>query len=341
MRAADEEDPGSTRPAPPRPAPANAPPPLLWAQAYAQLPRAQRWRPPWPSWVWAAPLFVLTVVTTMVIGARLHFDFVRGLPSYYSKYDLYPFGWIWHHPAALAGGLGFSAALMGILLAHELGHFLACRYYRLDSTLPLFLPAPTLIGTWGAFIKIKMPFHDRREVFDIGIAGPLAGLALTLPLLAYGMARSHVLTAAQVPLWQDQFLHFGWPPLVAWFAAWLHPGIPAGRIALSPVARAAWVGLFVTMLNLIPGAQLDGGHVLYAIWPRAHAVISWMAMLGLVAAGWFFWPGWYIFAAFIALMRVRHPAVPALEPLDTRRRMLALLCLVVFAVTFVPMPLLT
>lgn len=276
-----------------------------------------------------------------MVGARLQYNFARGLPPYFTNNDLWPFGWAWRHPGQIWAGLGFSAALMAILLAHELGHFLACRYDRLDSTLPLFLPAPTVIGTWGAFIKIKAPFHDRKEVFDVGIAGPLAGLALTLPLLAYGMAQSRVLTPAQAVLWQHQFLHFGWPPLVIWIAAWTHPGVPTNFIGLSPIARAAWVGLFVTMLNLIPGAQLDGGHILYAISARTHTVVSWAAMAGLVAAGWFYWPGWYLFAAFIALMRVRHPFVPETEPLGGGRIALALLCAAVFAVAFVAMPLRT
>lgn len=313
----------------------------FWAAPWWQVPRTERSRPPWPSWKWAAPLLVVTLITTTVIGARLQFDFARGLPAYYTNNDLWPFGWVWRHPAEFWTGFGFSLALMAILLAHELGHFLACRYYRLDSTLPLFLPAPTLIGTFGAFIKIKAPFHERREVFDIGIAGPLAGLALTVPLLWYGMAHAQVLTAAQVPLFQHQFLHFGWPPLVAWFSAWLHPGVPLNRIALSPIARAAWLGLFVTMLNLIPGAQLDGGHILYALLPRLHRLVSWIAMLALCAAGWFYWPGWYFFAAFIAIMRVRHPFVPEVAPLGRTRTALAILCLLVFVVTFVPMPLFT
>ncbi|MGH9487900.1 MAG: site-2 protease family protein [Terriglobales bacterium] len=312
-----------------------------WALPWWRVPRQARPRPPWPSWKWAIPLLAATALTTTVVGARLEYNFLRGLPPYFTNNDLYPFGWAWRHPGAMWAGLGFSLALMAILLAHELGHFLACRYYRLDSTLPLFLPAPTVIGTWGAFIKIKAPFHDRKEVFDIGIAGPLAGLAVTLPLLWYGLAHSEVLTPAQMGLWQHQFLFFGWPPLLTGMAGWLHPGVPVARIALSPIARAAWVGLFVTMLNLIPGAQLDGGHILYAALPRAHAAISWAAMLGLVAAGWFYWPGWYIFAAFIALLRVRHPYVPEAGSLGRGRIALALLCVAVFALTFAVRPLYT
>ncbi len=293
--------------------------------------RGERPRPPWPSWRWAVPLFVATFATTTAIGARLQFNFAGGRPPYATNTDVFPFAWVWHHPARLAGGLWFSLPLLAILLAHELGHFLACRYYRLDSTLPLFLPAPTLIGTFGAFIRIRTPFHDRRELFDVGIAGPLAGIVLTLPLLALGLAMAHVLNPAQAALWrQQQYIRFGWPPLARWLAAWLYPGVATVQIAMSPLFRAAWLGLLVTMLNLVPGAQLDGGHILYAVAPRLHRSVSWMAMAALALAGWFYWPGWYVFAAFIAVMRVGHPYVPDDEPLDAGRKALALLALAIF-----------
>ncbi len=300
--------------------------PVLW-----RTDRRDRLSPPWPRWRWAAPLFVATFATTTAIGARLQYNFLAGLPPYSTNTDVFPFAWVWRHPVVLAGGLWFSLPLLAILLAHELGHFLACRYYRLDSTLPLFLPAPTLIGTFGAFIRIRSPFHDRRELFDVGIAGPLAGMALTLPLLAMGLAMSRVLSPAQAALWrQTEFLRFGWPALARGMAAALLPGIAPARIALAPMARAAWLGLLVTMLNLVPGAQLDGGHILYAVAPRLHRSVSWMAMAALALAGWFAWPGWYVFAAFIAAMRVGHPWVPEFEALNGGRKALALLALAVF-----------
>ncbi|HUX67436.1 MAG TPA: site-2 protease family protein [Terriglobales bacterium] len=306
---------------------------LLW-----RVPRRERWPPPRPSWRWALPLFLLTLLTTTVVGARLQYNFVRNLPAYRTNDDLFPFAWAWHHPGMLAGGLGFSLALMSILLAHELGHFLACRYYRLESTYPLFLPAPTLIGTMGAFIRIKAAFNDRRELLDVGIAGPLAGMALTLPLLIYGIATSHVLSPAQAGLWRLQWIEFGWPPLARWVAAWLHPGIALGRIALSPVARAAWMGLLVTMLNLLPAAQLDGGHILYAFSPRLHALASWASLGVLALAGWLYWPGWYMLAGFVLLMRVRHPFVPEFEPPGRGRAALAWLAVLIFLASFTLLP---
>lgn len=300
---------------------------------------------PRPRWGWALGLFLLTLLTTTVVGARLQLNFNLGLPSYATNTDLFPFLWAWRHPGRLWLGLPFSLALMGILLAHELGHYLACRHYRLDSTYPIFLPAPTLIGTMGAFIRIKTSFANLQEVFDVGIAGPLAGMAVILPLLIYGVWSSRVLDAAQAVAWHRQWIEFGWPPLAGWIAAWLHPGVPSDQLALSPVARAAWMGLLVTMLNLIPAAQLDGGHILYALSARLHQVASWAALLLLLVGGWWFWPGWYIFAAFIALMRVRHPFVPRYFPrgesLGRPRMCLALLTLGIFAATFVAMPVFT
>lgn len=280
-------------------------------------------------------LFALTWLSTTVVGARLAFNFARGLPAYGNNTDLFPFLWAWHHPGLLWAGMPFSTALMAILLAHELGHYLACRYYRLDSTLPLFLPTPTLIGTMGAFIRIKERFHDRRELFDVGVAGPLAGMAVTLPVLIYGLATSQVVV---VELRAGSLLDFGWPPLVAWIGAWLHPGVTAAHVALSPLARAGWLGLLVTMLNLIPGAQLDGGHIAYAVGPRLHRVTSWAALGVLAVLGYRYWPGWYVFAVFIAAMRVRHPFVPELEPLGWQRTLLAYVALAIFIATFTPMP---
>ena len=291
------------------------------------------------SWTWAALLFAATFLATTVVGARLAYNFHLGRPSYVSNTDLFPFAWVWHHPATWLGGLSFSLPLLAILLAHELGHYLACRHYGLDSTLPIFLPAPTLIGTIGAFIRIKSAFFERCELFDVGIAGPLAGMILTLPLLTFGLATSHVLTPAQLPFWRHQYFEFGWPPLAQWIEHGLRPGTSIAQLSISPVARAAWVGLLLTMLNLVPGAQLDGGHILYAASPTLHRIASWGAMLLMIFAGWRFWPGWFVFAGFIALMRVRHPPVPKVQPLGKARAALALLALAVFALTFMLTPL--
>lgn len=302
-------------------------------------PRA--WRLPWRGLRWAIPLLGTTFATTTAVGARLQWNFARGLPSYSNNTDLFPFAWAWRHPHVLAAGLPFSLTLLAILLAHELGHFLACRRYRLDATWPMFLPAPTLLGTLGAFIRIRAPFRSRRELFDVGIAGPLAGMAVAVPVLAWGLWLSRPLSGGQVWLERGAWIQFGLSPLMRWMAHGLRPGV---ALALSPVAIAGWTGLLVTMLNLIPGAQLDGGHIAYAVSPKLHRVTSWGALILLSWAGWRYWPGWWFFAAFIALLRVRHPRLwfeHGTERLGLTRAVLAALALIIFAVTFMAAPVYT
>lgn len=287
--------------------------------------RPNRWVP--------ALLLAATIVSTMVIGARLEFNFLHGLPAYRSDTDVFPFMWIWHHPRLLSLGLPFSAALIGILLAHELGHFLACRYYRLDATLPHFLPAPTLIGTMGAFIMIRSPFRNRRQLFDVGVAGPLVGFVLAVPILLVGLAQSPAVVGHG-----GAALEFGWPPLMVWLVHWMRPGVAPGALALSPLARAAWVGILATMLNLIPSGQLDGGHLLYTFFPRAHRWISWAMVALMLFMGWRYWTGWYVWALLLLLMRARHPYVPSSEPVGLVRKMLGVAALLILAVTFIATP---
>lgn len=280
-----------------------------------------------------AVLFVATALTAMAVGARLEFNFARGLPAYRTNTDLFPFLWLWHHPGYLWLGWPFAAALLGILGVHELGHYLACRHYHLAATLPHFIPAPTLIGTLGAFIYIRSPFRTRRQLFDIGVAGPLAGFVLAVPLLILGLAGSHIRV-----LGAGGALQFGWPPLMLWVWSWLRPGVAPQAVALSPLARAAWIGLLATMLNLIPSGQLDGGHILYTFFPRMHRGVSW-AMVGLmVFMGWRFWDGWYLWAVLLLLMRARHPFVPRDEPVGAGRAVLAVAALAILALTFLPSP---
>ncbi len=269
----------------------------------------------------------------MAVGARLQFNFARGLPAYRTNTDVFPFLWLWRHPSYMLLGWPFAAALLGILLVHELGHYLACRHYGLAASLPHFIPAPTLIGTLGAFIYIRSPFRNRQQLFDVGAAGPLAGFALALPLLILGLAESHLRLLAG-----GGALRFGWPPLMLLVWGWMRPGVAPAAVALSPLARAAWVGLLATMLNLIPSGQLDGGHILHAFFPRLHPRVSW-AMVGLmVFMGWRFWDGWYLWAVLLLAMRGRHPYVPEDPPAGRWRAILALLCLGILVLTFLPAP---
>jgi membrane-associated protease RseP (regulator of RpoE activity) len=164
-------------------------------------------------------------------------------------------------------GLLLMTALMSILLAHEMGHYVACRHYRVDATLPFFLPVPviSLVGTLGAFIRIRSRFPNRRALFDIGIAGPLAGFAVCLPVLVLGLREARVLpTPSDSPL-----LEFADPLLMQWTISWIKGAIPEGHtVFIGPLGLAAWFGLLVTALNLIPVGQLDGGHVTYALFGR-------------------------------------------------------------------------
>ncbi len=287
--------------------------------------RPRRWLP--------ALLFAATVVTAMAVGARLQFNFDRGVPAYRGNTDVFPFLWLWRHPAYFGLGWPFAATLLGILLVHELGHYLTCRHYGLAATLPHFIPAPTLIGTLGAFIYIRSPFRTRRQLFDVGAAGPLAGFALALPLLVWGLAQSHL----RLPAY-GAALRFGWPPLMLLVWRWLHPGVAPDVVSLSPVARAAWVGLLATMLNLIPSGQLDGGHILYTFFPRTHRWVSWAMVAVMLFMGWRFWDGWYLWAGLLLVMRARHPYVPQAPPAGWARAVLACLCLAILALTFLPAP---
>lgn len=263
--------------------------------------------------------------------------------------------------AAARAGLPFAAALLGILFTHEMGHYVLARRYGVDTTLPFFIPAPFGVGTFGAVIRIRSRLPSLRAVLDIGIAGPIAGLLVAVPLLLWGYAQSTVVTSSvqlefQSPLgalvaWirgagaggpeSRQVLVFG-DSLATWAAAALtHPDLPPGSdIALHPVAIAAWFGLLVTAFNLFPMGQLDGGHALYALLGRDRAWrisrgVSWALLaMGLTVSAT--WLGWWGVTRF--LVGHGHPPAITEEPLTRRRRALAIASLVLFAVTFVPMP---
>jgi len=235
----------------------------------------------------------------------------------------------------LGEGLSFSVPLLAILLTHEAGHYLACRRRRLDATLPYFIPVPFGIGTLGAFIRIKSPLLSKRELLDVGASGPLAGFAVTLPLLVAGIALSTPVPA----LPPGGYVLFGEPPLFWLLARLIHPDLAAGGdIFVHPMGMAAWFGLLVTALNLLPFGQLDGGHVAYAALGRLHRRLAWPALLALLLLG-VLWSGWWLWAAIALVMGVRHPWIPDEPvPLDGRRRAVAWACLVVFALSFTPAP---
>ena len=291
------------------------------------------WQPPRPRYWLHLLLFALTFMTTTVTGALMVHNFRYNLPAFDLERDLTAFLNMWNHPFSLVSGLPFSLALLAILLAHELGHYLTCRYYRVRASLPYFIPAPTFIGTFGAFIRITSPIYSRRVLFDIGIAGPLAGFVFLLPALAIGLAFSKVLPGIA----HRGDLVFGVPPLVWLLEKAIFPGVAAADIYLHPVARAAWVGIFATALNLLPIGQLDGGHILYAFLGERHKLVSKVFIAALVPLGFLYWP-WFLWAVLLAILGRGHPSIFDATRLDSGRGWLGCLALLIFGLCFMPAP---
>jgi Zn-dependent protease len=311
--------------------------PFSPALEWKQQPQPQVWiiGPPRQRW-WLYGLFLLlTMFSTMVVGARMEFNFLHQ-QSVFSLNDdtlsLFPIGWIAQHPANLLMGLPFSLTLMFILLAHEMGHYLYARHYRVYATLPFFVPFPSLIGTLGAFIRIKSPIPSRAALFDIGIAGPIAGFIPACVALLVGLSLSHPLagsTASDIQL--------GFPLAFHLAARVLHITVPLSALSLHPAAAAAWVGMFATALNLLPGGQLDGGHIVFSISPSLHRWISLLTVVALVPFGKYMWTGWFLWAVLLSLT-MRHPRVPRYPAVLGGRRVLALCAALMLVLTFTPAP---
>jgi membrane-associated protease RseP (regulator of RpoE activity) len=287
-------------------------------------------------------LLLVTFFTTLVVGARLEWNFQHGLPPFLLDDSIFPFLWALQGRHLLLG-IPFSLTLMSILLAHEMGHYLYCLKYRVSATLPYFIPFPTLIGTLGAFIRIRSPLRSRAILFDIGIAGPIAGFAVALPVLLLSLGHSRI---APFGVGLER-IQLGYPlifRLAQKMLAVFDPGnpvvsVPLPRLYLSPVAIAAWVGMFATSLNLLPGGQLDGGHIVFAVSPRAHRAISRLTILALIPLALFFWTGWIVWAILLRVSGMRHPAVTEWPDITPGRRWLALLALVMLLLTFTYLPL--
>lgn len=302
-----------------------------------------RWRPAWrfraPAWASSLPfhltLLALTVLTTLTVGAQIADNYVAHRPAFDLDLSWSLLRSLGQHPLLLLSGLPFSGTLLGILLAHELGHYLAARAYGLRVSYPYFIPAPTLIGTLGAFIRIREPIHTRKMLFDVAVAGPLAGFVVAIPALAAAILRSRVGTVASIP---DMIIP-GHPLALTLLAHWIRPGMPVSRLVLTPAGCAAWVGLFATALNLLPISQLDGGHILYAVFERRHRVVARVLWVALLPLGYFCWPGWFFWAVMIAFIGVKHPPVrfPA-DDLGPTRLVLAFAALAILVLCFMPTP---
>jgi membrane-associated protease RseP (regulator of RpoE activity) len=293
--------------------------------------------PPLKTLFLALFLFLLTLCTCLAAGTQFAAAYARNQAVSFDEFAR-SFALLYRHPAALASGLPFALTLLLILLAHELGHFFACRHHHIHSSYPFFVPAPTLIGTFGAFILLRSPIRTTRALFDVGASGPLVGFVLAVPALIYGVLHAKIVPAIADPNKADVI--FGVPLLLHFLANLLHPGVKASSLLLHPVGRAAWVGLFATSLNLLPAGQLDGGHILRSYSLRVHRLVSLFLPLLLIALGYFQnWPGWYLWAGILFGLRfLRTPPIYDSTPLDASRRWGAFLALIIFLLCFMPSP---
>lgn len=264
-------------------------------------------------------LFLSTLITTTVAGAL--------------QSGVDPLAEPWQ----ITAGLPFAVTLMTILLVHEMGHYLMSRYHRVHATLPYFIPAPSFIGTFGAFIKMDSPPQDRRSLFDVGAAGPLAGLVLAVPAVIIGLRLSTISPdegmGGGIALGSSLLLNF-----LSQITLGLVPD--EANIIMHPIGFAGWIGLLVTGMNLLPVGQLDGGHVVYALFGQRHIWISRLALVAILFLGFLrWWDGWLIWGLLLLFMGVRHP--PPLDPytpLDLKRQIVAWLTLAILALTFIPVP---
>ena len=295
----------------------------VWVHAVAQADAAEPSRP-----LVHLAFFLATVVTTLLAGTL--------------QSGVAP-GELWQHPGRIAAGLPFSMALLGILGVHEFGHYTVGRLHGMPVSLPYFIPVPPpfFLGTLGAVIRLKGAIRDRRSLFDMAVAGPLAGLVVAVPVYVLGLRLSSVVRIPPASV-DGGYMQFGdalLPKLLERLTLGALP--PDFDILLHPVGVAAWFGFFVTALNLIPAGQLDGGHIVYALFGRQHALISKLAVGGLVLIGLVFGSiNWLVWAALIVgLMGFRHaPTMDDITPLDGRRRALGLFALLLLVLLLPPVP---
>ena len=273
-------------------------------------------------------LLLATLATTMLAGALVHVESAPPSEQWLG---------IARDPSRWLPGIPYALAVLTILVAHEMGHFLACRYYRIPASLPYFLPGPPLLGTFGAFIRIRGVIPSRKALFDVGIAGPLAGFVAALPFVLYGLSRSRVVPASQAG---DMEYMLGFPLLFLALLRWYFPALPHDAVLLlSPYLSAAWVGMLATSLNLLPAGQLDGGHLCYAISRKFHARVSRATLVCVILLGALH-KAWLIWAVALLFIGQRHPHLLDEEQgLSAGRKALAVLALVIFLLTFMPVPL--
>jgi membrane-associated protease RseP (regulator of RpoE activity) len=251
-------------------------------------------------------------------------------------------GSLYEDGGGLLSGVPFAFTLLLILGTHEFGHYFAARHYQAAVTLPYFIPMPVLglVGTMGAVIQLRSPIKNRKQLFDIGVAGPLAGLIVAIPFLVYGLSTSPVHTTPTEPgyiIWQEgnSLLYLGLKYLIHGQIL-PHAGLD---VSMNSVTFAAWFGLLVTSLNLLPVGQLDGGHTAYALLGRRAWNLAALVIGGLVALGAVSWYGWFLWAFMVFIFGWRHPPpLDDLTPLDQRRKVLGVVVLIIFILVFTPVP---
>ena len=300
-----------------------------------------------PAWSVSAPtkpkrlglavlLFVVTFLTCLAAGRQFAISFANSQAASIDEFVV-SLKLLYKDPTALAAGFPFAISLMAILLAHELGHYFACRHHGIRASYPYFIPAPTLIGTLGAFILMRSPIRSRRALFDVGASGPLVGFVLAIPILIYGVVHSRIVPGLNSPFAN---IVFGVPLALRLLVQRIFPGADPLTVLLHPVGRAAWVGLFATALNLLPAGQLDGGHILRSLSPRLHRWLGWLVPAALAALGYFHAGIWLMWAGILLVLRfLRIPAVYDQRPLDSTRTVLAIITLLIMILCFMPVPL--
>jgi membrane-associated protease RseP (regulator of RpoE activity) len=278
-------------------------------------------------WLPNIVLLLLTIVTTTIMGAILE----------QSQALLANPMLLFQQPALILTGLPASLTIMSILGVHELAHYFAARKHGLETTLPYFIPVPFGFGTFGAIIRIRTPWHNRKALFDVGLSGPVAGLLVALPLFFVGL----LLSPHQPPIPDGTPL--GSPLLLRWIedAVYALRGIPeTHEIYVNAMTFAAWFGLVVTGFNLLPVGQLDGGHVAHALLGRWARVLGAVVLVALVVLGALAWQGWYVWAAMIFISGWQHPdPLNTVAPLGRTRTILGLLTFLLIALLFTPAPL--
>jgi membrane-associated protease RseP (regulator of RpoE activity) len=277
-------------------------------------------------------LFLITFLSTLVVGT---FNAMNISLENFTDFTDFMEGLL-RDPLKLTSGLPFSISLMVILLSHEAAHYIASKKHRVEATLPYFIPAPSVFGTFGAFIKMKSPIATKNALMDIGASGPIAGFVMSLLACAIGLSMSRIVPVVKVT---DEFM-FGPSLLFYWLTKLFLGNVPPDYgVSMNPVAFAGWIGFFVTSLNLIPVGQLDGGHIAYALLGERHNMMSKVLIGVLFAMGILLYEGWLIWAVILIVLGFRHPPIVYSDiPLDRKRRIVGWVALAIFIVTFTPVP---